>query len=94
MLANVSATVVRRVVEQPVRVFSPVRSLLAQQLSQAREKHQHDVAVCVELCEAQVQLAFRVKGGNHVHAVAQGFVADCVLFSSKPPLLVAKVKVR
>ena len=50
VLSNVPAAVVRRVVEQPVRVFSPVRSLLAQQLSQAREKHQHDVAVCVELC--------------------------------------------
>ena len=50
VLANVSAAVVRRVVEQPVRVFSPVGPLLAQQLSQAREKHQHDVAVCVELC--------------------------------------------
>ena len=50
VLPNVSAAVIRRVVEQPVRVFSPVGPLLAQQLSQAREKHQHDVAVCVELC--------------------------------------------
>ena len=57
------------------------------------EEHQHDVAVCVELRQAQVQLALRVEGSNHVHAVAQRLVADGVLLSPEPPLLAAEVEV-
>ena len=93
VLPNVSAAVIRRVVEQPVRVVPPVGPLLAEQLGQAREKHQHDVAVRVELRQAQVQLAVGVERSNHVHTVAQRLVADRVLFASQPPLLVAKVEV-
>ena len=57
------------------------------------EEHQHDVAVCVELRQAQVQLALRVEGSNHIHAMAQRLVADGVLLSPEPPLLAAEVEV-
>ena len=89
--AHLPAAVVRRVVEQPVRVLPPVAALLGEQLGQAREEHQHDIAIGVELRQAEVQLALCVDGGDHIDAVAQRLIGDGVLLAPLPPLLVAKV---
>ena len=94
VLAHLLAAVVRRVVKQPVGVVPPVATLRGEQLGEAREEHQHDVAVGVELREAEVQLALRVNRSNHVDSVAQLLVRHGVRLAPLPPLLVAEVEVR
>ena len=93
MGSHLLASVIRSVIEQPVRVASPVRPLLGQQLSQAREEHQHDVAVRVELRQAQVYVALGVDGSNHVDAVAQALHRHSVPLAPLSPFLVTEVKV-
>ena len=94
VLADLLAAVVRCVVQEPVGVVAPIWRLLGEDQSQAREEHQHDIAVGVELRQAQVQLALGVQGGDHVDAMAERFVADGVALTSLPPLHATEVEVR
>ena len=82
------------VVKQPVGVLPPVLVFLRKYVGKARHEHEHDVAVRVELREAQVQASICIDRGYHVHPVAQRLRGHRVALSPLPPLLVAKVKVR
>ena len=71
VLPHLLALVVGCVVEQPVGVVPPVALLVGENGGQPGEKHEHHVAVGVELREAEVEMAIGVNGCDHVDAMAE-----------------------
>ena len=93
VLLDVSATVVGGVVQEEVGILPPVGVLLGEDLSQAREEHQHDVCIGVELRQAEVEAAISVNGSDHVDFRTEVLVGDRVVVAGQPPLLAAEVEV-
>ena len=81
------------VVKEPVGILSPVRLLLGEHRGEPREKHQHHVAVCIELGQAQVEVPLRVDSRDHVDPVAERLGGDGVRLAALAPLLVPEVEV-
>ena len=93
VLLDVSAAVVGGVVQEEVGVLPPVGVLLGEDLSEAREEHQHDVRIGVELRQAEVEPPIGVHGRDHVDLRAEVLVGDGVVVAGHPPLLAAEVEV-
>ena len=81
------------VVQEEVGIFTPIGILMGEDLSQAREEHQHDVCIGVELRQAEIEPPISVNGRDHVNLRTEILVRDGVVVTGQPPLLAAKIEV-